>query len=938
MRIDKSLRQYMASGRRRNRYLALLVGTALILSFLSTAPALAENIDSSSHYAYGENVGWINFKPSQGPGVTVTDSVLTGYAWGENIGWIKLDPANGGVLNDGAGNLSGYAWGENIGWINFAPSGGGVKINTSTGVFSGYAWGENIGWINFAPSNGGVTTSWRPAPTTGTLIVIKHVVNNNGGTKTAADFSIHVKSSGTDVSGSPAFGAEGGSTYTLTPGSYVVSEDAPPFGYAQVGFSGNCDGTGTVTVVAGATKTCTITNDDIQPKLVVIKHVTNDSGGSAAAAAFTMTVTGSSPSPAAFSGNESGTTVTLNAGAYSVGESGPTGYSRSDSSDCSGSIAIGETKTCTITNDDQAATLIVKKHVVNDNGGSATAATFTMSVPGGSPSSFAGSETGTTVTLNAGSYGVGETGPSGYTRSDSADCAGSIANGQTKTCTITNDDQAATLIVKKHVVNDNGGSATAANFTMSVPGGTPSSFAGAEAGTTVTLNAGSYSVGESGPGGYTRSDSADCTGTIANGQTKTCTVTNDDQAATLIVKKHVVNDNGGSATAANFTMSVPGGTPSSFAGAEAGTTTTLNAGLYSVSETGPAGYTRSDSADCAGSIANGQTKTCTITNDDQAATLIVKKHLINDNGGSATAANFTMSVPGGSPSSFAGSEAGTSVAINAGSYSVGETGPGGYTRSDSADCTGTIANGQTKTCTITNDDVQPKLIVIKHVINNDGGTATAANFTMAVTGNSPSPVSFPGQESPGTTVTLNAGAYNVSESGPTNYAMSKSVDCTGSIAVGETKTCTVTNDDLNTTPSNVGDVTGGGWINSSAGAYTQDPSFAGRANFGFVSEYKKGATIPTGQTEFHLNDVNFHFNSTGYGGLVVSGPVAQYQGQGTVNGVAGYSFLVTATDGQAVGGGGVDRFRIKIWNTGGVVYDNSAGSDAIAGGNIVIHK
>ena len=118
---------------------------------------------TDSQYAWGENVGWINLAPSQGPGVNVTDTGLFGSAWGENIGWINLAPAAGGVLNDGAGNLSGSAWGENVGWINFAPAGGGVYIHPVTGVFGGSAWGENIGWINFEPTIGGATTSWRPS-------------------------------------------------------------------------------------------------------------------------------------------------------------------------------------------------------------------------------------------------------------------------------------------------------------------------------------------------------------------------------------------------------------------------------------------------------------------------------------------------------------------------------------------------------------------------------------------------------------------------------------------------------------------------------------------------------------------------------------------------------------------------------------------------------
>jgi len=143
--------------------------SVVLLIFCSTG--YAGNIDpdiDGSKYAWGENIGWKNFEPSSGPGVTVTDSTVEGYAWGENIGWLSLSCANSsscgtvsyGVTNDGIGNLSGYAWGENVGWINFAPTGAGVTIDPDTGVFSGYAWGENIGWINFAPTSGGVKTSW----------------------------------------------------------------------------------------------------------------------------------------------------------------------------------------------------------------------------------------------------------------------------------------------------------------------------------------------------------------------------------------------------------------------------------------------------------------------------------------------------------------------------------------------------------------------------------------------------------------------------------------------------------------------------------------------------------------------------------------------------------------------------------------------------------
>ena len=135
-------------------------------AFTIAYPGNIDPNNDGSQYAYAENVGWINFKPSFGPGVTVTDSAVTGYAYGENIGWINLSPLQGGVVNDGAGNLSGYAWGENVGWINFAPTTGGVTIDVQ-GNFDGWAWGENIGWIHFQnPSSPSyiVKTAWAPQP------------------------------------------------------------------------------------------------------------------------------------------------------------------------------------------------------------------------------------------------------------------------------------------------------------------------------------------------------------------------------------------------------------------------------------------------------------------------------------------------------------------------------------------------------------------------------------------------------------------------------------------------------------------------------------------------------------------------------------------------------------------------------------------------------
>jgi hypothetical protein len=146
-----------------------LSGRLFLVGFLilCCTSLYAENIDPNddgSQYAYGENIGWLNFEPSEGDGAHVSQTQLTGYVWAENIGWVSLScentgscgTVNYGVTNDGAGNLAGYAWAENVGWISFScentASCGtvnyGVTIDAD-GEFAGYAWAENIGWINF---------------------------------------------------------------------------------------------------------------------------------------------------------------------------------------------------------------------------------------------------------------------------------------------------------------------------------------------------------------------------------------------------------------------------------------------------------------------------------------------------------------------------------------------------------------------------------------------------------------------------------------------------------------------------------------------------------------------------------------------------------------------------------------------------------------------
>jgi hypothetical protein len=141
-----------------------------------------------------------------------------------------------------------------------------------------------------------------------------------------------------------------------------------------------------------------------------------------------------------------------------------------------------------------------------------------------------------------------------------------------------------------------------------------------------------------------------------------------------------------------------------------------------------------------------------------------------------------------------------------------------------------------------------------------------------------------------------------------------------------------------------GFVTGGGWFDSPAGAFTADPGLTAPAHFGFVSRYRKGAPSPGGNTEFTIRNADLHFRSTSYEWLVVAGNQAHFRGTGEIDGNPNYNFEIMALDGDPKSSG--DRIRIRIWHgaSGALVYDNAVNgnngpesSSAVIQGSIVIH-
>ncbi len=669
---------------------------------------------------------------------------------------------------------------------------------------------------------------------TGTITLIKSVVNNNGGTAGANDFGL--TTGGTSVTS--------GQTLTLAPGSYAINE-AGLTGYSFVNITGTgCPAQlgGNVTLANGQNITCTITNDDIAPQLTVTKHVVTDNGGGAAAGDFTMNVTATNPSDSSFPGDESGTTITLDAGSYSVDEDAVDGYAKTLGANCSGSIAIGEHKYCTITNDDQAPSLTLNKLVSNTHGGDAAESDWTLTATGPTPLSGAGATGDTDVVsgsdFSAGTYTLSEsTGPEGYSASlwtctnnvTVTNAQITLANGQTTVCTITNTDIAPVLQLMKQVINDDGGTFLADEWTLTAQSGsdTPiideqgTSSDGGETALTGTAEATAgltYTLSELGPDGYTPStwscDGGTLVGsdlTLSLGEVVICTITNDDQQAYIIVDKTVVNDNGGSAVADDFSLTVDSNAVLDEVAYP------VNPGTHTAGEASLPGYTAGAwGGDCAEdatvTVALGETKTCTITNDDDAPSLTLVKTVTNDNGGQRVASEWTLTATGGSqsPTNLSGAGGATSGSdFKADTYTLDESGPSDYTEGtwgcdNQVTVTNnqiTLTNGQSTTCTITNDDDAPSLTLVKEVVNDNGGTADASAWTLTATG----PTGFSGAgPSVSNGASFDAGTYDLSESGGTAGYTASDWDCEGGtqddsdtvmLGLGESATCTITNDD-----------------------------------------------------------------------------------------------------------------------------------------------
>ncbi|MBF0689050.1 MAG: VWA domain-containing protein [Cellulomonas sp.] len=747
--------------------------------------------------------------------------------------------------------------------------------------------------------NGGVTvplgTRVRCAATnrTAQIVLEKEVVNDSGGTAVVSDFTLRAVPSATpavpgltdvEVTGATPENAQ---VNEIRPGHpYALSETGPD-GYTLTEIRctvGDVEQPLTeVTVPAGETAVCVFVNDD-EPATLTLRKVVEAgaTGATQTPADWTLTATPqgiAEQDPVSGNGADGVTGVAVLPGGYALSESAVAGFAAGTWTCATADgtavavtegvvdLGAGADVTCTITNTAQPSTLTLVKQVVNDAGGTATVADWTLTATG--PTAGLSGVTGDAAVTDApvviGSYALTESGPAGYVAGDwtcatdeeavpVADGAVTVGLGQDVTCTIVNEDDPALLTLRKVVEpGTTGATQTPADWTLTatpqgIVGQDPVSGDGEDGVTGVEVFAGGYALSESTVAGFDAGtwtcETADGTAvtvtagvvTLTNGADVTCTITNTAQPSTLTLVKQVVNDAGGTATVADWTLTATGPTAgvSGVTGDAAVTDATVAIGSYALTESGPAGYAAGDwtcatdeaavpVADGAVTIELGQDVTCTIVNTDQPAVLTLRKVVeAGTTGATQTPADWTLTatpqqITGQDPVSGDGEDGVTGVEVFAGGYALSESTVAGFDAGtwtcETADGTAvtvtagvvTLTNGADVTCTITNTAQPSTLTLVKQVVNDAGGTATVADWTLTATGPTAGLSGVTGAPAV-TGAAVAIGSYALTESGPAGYAAGDWTCATDEAAVpvadgavtielGQDVTCTIVNAD-----------------------------------------------------------------------------------------------------------------------------------------------
>ncbi len=400
------------------------------------------------------------------------------YATGGNgtdTGGVSVTPGTGIVVNETAAsgtNLANYT-------TTVACTKNGKSLTGTTDLTNATKRSITIS----AADKDNVACTFTNTRKTARVTVLKVVKNDNGGALKASSFSVSNDGAVTKNAFVATTGDNGKYEYASLPvgASYTFTEpEANTRGYTT-----DQSGCANVVVLADGSATCTITNDDNAPSLKVVKNVVNDNGGTGVIADFGIKLGGSALSFGA--GVTSGKTTTYTASpvvlantAYTLSEQDLSAYTEGAWSCVDGSgatvgtkqglsasftPALGQSITCTITNDDTAPVLTLVKKMSIKYGGTAVATDWTLSASQNGiavVSGAGGAASG--ATFQAGTYDLAESTSikdAGLYSASAWQCTGGAQNGtkitvgagETATCEITNSDTPASLLGSKFIVN-----------------------------------------------------------------------------------------------------------------------------------------------------------------------------------------------------------------------------------------------------------------------------------------------------------------------------------------------------------------------------------------------------------------------------------------------------------------------------------------------------
>lgn len=529
---------------------------------------------------------------------------------------------------------------------------------------------------------------------------------------------------------------------------------------------------------------CTITNTRINNGSLTIVKNAEPNG----AQDFSFTTTGVGLSNFSLDDDADGalsnTQVFSNlaAGMYAVSETAVIGWTQTSATCDNGSpidaisLEAGGNITCTFVNTRDAGSILVNKLVDTDGDGSyetgnsgANTLGFRWGLDAGAVTNTMGS---TVSSIATGNHTVTENSIANYhfvgwftTGSTQYSCSNpegntlpidiSVTKDVTRSITLCNARDTGTITVAKALnpTIDSG------RFNLQVDGVTKVSDVG-NGGTTdaITVVTGNHSVSEVAGTNTLLSDynsSISCdnghngTGTtlsnvaVTKDANVTCTITNTRKTGLVAFEKIV---SGGTAVPADWTFSVSG-VAGTFA---SGSSVTLNTGVYTVTESGPANYTATGASGTCGSLSSSsatltvteQGGTCTFTNTRDMGNLKAVKTV--DDGSNLTQWSFALD--GGQPI-----QANAQGQVDFGQVTTGvthiitESGPtSSYQlisvsgtncarQGDSLSADATVEKGGATVCTFSNNVNKGSITVIKDTVPDDvqdfGFTVTGSGLT-----------------------------------------------------------------------------------------------------------------------------------------------------------------------------------------------------------------